>query len=265
MVVPVRGSWRGVVIGCGINPGYGDIDPYHMAMCAVDEAIRNVVAVGADPERIALLDNFSWGDCNDPEVLGAMVRAARGCHDAAMLYRAPFISGKDSLNNEFRCEGKTIRIPHTLLVSALGQIDDVTRAVTSDLKRAGSRLILVGETRDENVPEVRETAPLIVRDVARVIRAGSVLACHDLSEGGLAVAAAEMSIGGDLGVRIETDVDLFAESATRFLLEVAGETGLDVPHAVVGEVTEERVLDFGSFRNTLDEARAAYFAWENLL
>jgi phosphoribosylformylglycinamidine synthase len=287
VVAPVFGSRRGVVIGCGINPRYGDLDPYRMATLAVDEAIRNVVAVGADPDRIALLDNFSWGDCSKPEVLGAMVRACRGCYDAAMLFGAPFVSGKDSLNNEFRGEDETIRIPHTLLVSAMAQMDDVGRSTTSDLKRAGSRLVLVGETFDEcgggflcggEAPSVRPGAPRVMRAVADLIRSGCVLACHDLSEGGLAVAAAEMAIGGDLGVRIDLDrlplgepierddIKLFSESPTRFLLEVEGDLALEVPHALIGEVTADPTIDFGpALHLGLDQAREAFFAWEKVL
>ncbi len=287
VVVPVLGSRRGVVVGCGIQPRLGDLDPYRMAMATVDEAIRNVVAVGADPERIALLDNFSWGDCKRPEVLGAIVRAARGCHDAALLFGAPFISGKDSLNNEFRGEGETIRIPHTLLISALGQVDDVTRCVTSDFKRAGSRIVLVGETWNEcggsflgggACPQVRATAPAVMHAVAAAIRTGRVRACHDLSDGGLATAVAEMAIGGGFGARIDPtripvgepidriDVRLFSESPTRFLLEVSGPLELAVPHAVIGEVTEGPRLEFGDdLRLPLAEAREAFFHWERLL
>jgi len=283
-VVPVLGSRRGVAIGCGIGPRY-DFDPYRMAMLAVDEAVRNVVSIGADPERIAILDNFSWGDCRKPEVLGAMVRACEGCHDAALLFGTPFISGKDSLNNEFRHGGETIRIPHTLLISALGQIDDVTRCVTSDAKRAGNALVLVGPTWDETgggflgggaCPSVRETAPSVMRAVASAIASGRVRSCHDLSEGGLAVAAAEMAIGGGLGVSIDpsavscgeeiarTDVRLFSESPSRFLLEVEEAIELDVPHAVVGEVTDKDI-DFGSAgRVSLDDAREAFFHWETM-
>jgi phosphoribosylformylglycinamidine synthase len=251
VVVPVLGTRRGVAIGCGINPRVAD--PYEMAMHVVDEAIRNVVAVGGDPARVALLDNFAWGDCNVPEVLGAMVRAARGCRDASLLFGAPFISGKDSLNNEFRSEGGTIRIPHTLLVSALAIVEDVTKCVTSDLKRAGSKLVLVAGAKPD---------PAVMRDVAAAIRTGRVRACHDLSEGGLAVALAEMAIGGGLGGRIRFDGDLFAEGPSRFLLEVAQGIGLGT---VIGEVLKQPVLDFGGFEVTLAEARAAFLAWERLL
>ena len=116
-----------------------------MAWAAVDEAIRNCVAVGADPDRIALLDNFCWGNPNLPDRLGGLVRCAKGCHDAAVAYGAPFISGKDSLNNEYTgADGKKHAIPGTLLISALGIVPDVARTVTMILKAAGDRLYLVG-------------------------------------------------------------------------------------------------------------------------
>ena len=154
MVRPVLWSRRGLVIGCGMNPRYGDFDTYHMAASAIDEAVRNCVAVGADPERIAILDNFCWGDCERPETLGSLVRAALACHDLAVALGTPFISGKDSLNNEFRYTDaagakQTIAIPPSLLISALGQIDDVSRAVTMDLEAAGNVLYQVGMTKDE--------------------------------------------------------------------------------------------------------------------
>ena len=154
VIRPVLGSRRGVVIACGMNPRYGDFDTYHMAASAIDEAIRNCVAVGADPTRIAMLDNFCWGDCERPETLGGLVRAALACHDMAVALGTPFISGKDSLNNEFsyvddRGQRQTIAIPPSLLISAMGQVDDVAKCVTMDLKQAGNLLYLVGETRDE--------------------------------------------------------------------------------------------------------------------
>ena len=145
------GGWR---LRCGMNPRYGDFDTYHMAAGAIDEAIRNCVAVGADPSAIAILDNFCWGDCERPETFGSLVRAAIACHDMAVALGTPFISGKDSLNNEFRyvsADGKkqSIAIPPTLLISALGQVEDVRRCVTMDLKQAGNVLYLVGDTKAE--------------------------------------------------------------------------------------------------------------------
>ena len=140
----MRGSTRGLAVGCGINPRYGKLDPYAMAACVIDEAIRNCVAVGADPERIALLDNFCWGNTERPETLGSLVLAAQACHDMALAYGTPFISGKDSLNNEYTHEGRSLAIPPTLLISAIGQVPDVRRCVTMDLKEPGNLLLLAG-------------------------------------------------------------------------------------------------------------------------
>src|SRR5439155_12113213 len=126
-------------------------DPYAMAAAAIDEAVRNVVAVGADPARIALLDNFCWGNTDRPEVLGSLVRAAEACRDLALAFGTPFISGKDSLNNEFRSADRHIVIPPTLLISALGIVSDVRRCVTMALKESGNSLYLIGTTKNEMV------------------------------------------------------------------------------------------------------------------
>src|SRR5262249_11680770 len=131
------------------NPRYGDLDTYAMAAAAIDEAVRNVVAVGADPARIALLDNFCWGNTDRPEELGSLVAAAEACRDVALAFGTPFISGKDSLNNEYPSAGRHIVIPPTLLISALGRVPDVRRCVTMDLKEPGNLLFLIGSTKEE--------------------------------------------------------------------------------------------------------------------
>ncbi|HQU41879.1 MAG TPA: AIR synthase-related protein, partial [Pirellulales bacterium] len=281
VVRPVLSSRRGVVVACGMNPRYGDFDTAHMAASAIDEAVRNCVAVGADPRRIAILDNFCWGDTDRPETLGSLVRAALACHDLAVALGIPFISGKDSLNNEFRYtdrgERRSIAIPPSLLISAIGQVADVARCVTMDLKQPGNLLYLVGFTREElggshyNLVESLSGGRVPTVDAAAAKRtftalhaaidAGTVRSCHDLSEGGLAVAAAEMAFAGGLGAQIDLDgvpaedaapspiVALFSESNTRFLCEVPRERAgefesrlADVTHARVGEVTNsERV------------------------
>ncbi len=242
VITPVLGSWRGLAVGCGINPYLGDLDPYAMAAHAIDEAVRNVVAVGADPRRIAILDNFCWGNTQRPEVLGSLVRAAEACRDVALAYMMPFISGKDSLNNEFNAGGKHIIIPPTLLISALGQVRDVRRCVTMDLKEPGNRLFLVGATTADlggsyyhlvtghcggAVPAVDvKLAPEIFERLHEAIMTGMVRSCHDLSEGGLAVAIAEMAFAGGVGADVAKagpgpdEVSLFAESPSRFLVEV---------------------------------------------
>ena len=220
VVRPRLDSRQGLVVACGMNPCYGDLDTYWMAAGAIDEAMRNCVAVGADPNRIAILDNFCWGTTDRPETLGSLVRAALACHDVATVLGTPFISGKDSLNNEFRPHGadEPISIPPSLLISALGQVDNVDRCVTMDLKTPGNSLYQVGLTKTElggshfalveslsggQVPQVdAEMARQVFQKLHDAIHAGLVRACHDLSEGGLAVAAAEMAFAGGHGARV---------------------------------------------------------------
>ncbi len=276
VITPVLGSPKGIIIACGLNPKYSDIDPYHMAASAIDEAIRQVIAVGGSLERLALLDNFSWGNTDKPDRLGGLVRASLACYDVASAYGTPFISGKDSLNNEFRTDTGTIAIPSCLLVSALGVIDDVSRVISMDLKKAGGIIYIVGLTRDElggshyyhihgyignNVPRVDvELGRKVFEQLAACIGAGLVRSCHDLSEGGVAVAAAEMAFAGNLGIELDLaempaedslrdEALLFSESNSRFLVEVAPERASDfetalegVPFARVGEVLGEPTL-----------------------
>ncbi len=248
VVQPVPGSTRGLAVACGLNPRYGLLDPAAMAGCAIDEAVRNCVAVGADPDRIAILDNFCWGNTERPETLGSLVVAAQACRDVALAYRTPFISGKDSLYNEYSHEGVSRSIPPTLLISAIGQVPDVRHCVTMDFKEPGNRIFLAGVTRLElggshwvearglsggRVPRVRpEAARRLFGVVHEAIARGLVRSCHDLSEGGLAVALAEMAIAGGWGADVSLAevpreegaghpaVLLFSESPSRFLFEV---------------------------------------------
>ena len=273
VIVPVRGSFRGLAVACGLNSRFGKLDPYAMAGCVIDEAIRNCVAVGADPERIALLDNFCWGNTERPETLGSLVLAAQACHDVALSYGTPFISGKDSLNNEYAQEGTTLAIPPTLLISAIGQVSDVRSCITMDLKEPGNVLMLLGETRNELGGSLwshvhardggrafREIDPesgrRIFAALAAAIKRGLLRSCHDLSEGGLAVALAEMAFAGGLGATVAlADVPraadassdfvlLFSESPTRFVVELRSECAGELaalwnglPVCRLGEVT----------------------------
>ena len=248
IVRPVLGSDKGVIVSNGMNPKYGDIDPYHMASSAIDEALRQVVSVGGSLEEVALLDNFSWGNTSKPECLGGLVRASRGCYDIALYYGTPFISGKDSLNNEFKTEDKTIAIPPTLLISAICVMPDVSKAISMDVKSPGNLIYIIGMTKNElggshyyythgfvgnSVPKVdTETAKRTMDLLANATGKGLVRSCHDCSEGGIAVTAAEMSFAGGYGMELDLsqvpveegivrdDVVLFAESNTRFVVEV---------------------------------------------
>jgi len=300
---PILSSRRGVVVACGMNPRYGDFDTYWMAASAIDEAVRNCVAVGADPRRIAILDNFCWGATDRPETLGSLVRAALACRDVALALETPFISGKDSLNNEFRPidAAEPISIPPTLLISALGQIDDVVQCVTMDVKAAGNMLYIVGMTWDElggshfalveglaggKVPKLDPiAAKRTFSALHTAIQSGLVRACHDLSEGGLATAAAEMTFTGGFGAHIALDnmprtgalsptALLFSESNSRFLCEVRPEdadlfetTLGGVPHARIGIVTDDGRLQITAQDTLLIDAHIADLkeAWQKPL
>ncbi|MGI9031232.1 MAG: phosphoribosylformylglycinamidine synthase subunit PurL [Ilumatobacteraceae bacterium] len=235
---------HGLAVGIGVNPWYGRHDPEAMARAVVDEAIRNVVAVGADPDCVALLDNFSWGDPRRPETLGQLVAAVDGCHDSAMAHRAPFVSGKDSLNNEYTgTDGARHAVPPTLVITAVAHVPDVGRTVTAELAEPGNALFLLGTTAPEfagshldlvasfdvepgAVPQPDAAAPARYRRLHAAMRAELVRSCHDVSEGGLAVALAELCISGRLGITVDElphkdpTTALFAESTGRHLAEV---------------------------------------------
>jgi len=268
VVKPLNNSWKGMGISCGMNPDYGKIDPYWMAASSIDEAIRNNTAVGG--RRIALLDNFTWGNPEKPDRLGSLVRACQACYDFAKNFETPFISGKDSLYNE----SPTGPVTPTLLITAVGIIPDVRKAVSVDLKQPGNPVYIVGQTLPElggseylklkgfvgkSVPKVRAvSAKRRMNALVKAIDLGCVRACHDLSEGGLAVAAAEMAFTGDCGIDLwlkkvpkprdmkRNDFILFSESNSRFLIEVAAKRKQDFEDlmkdnafSVVGRVKKE--------------------------
>ncbi|MEM3673051.1 MAG: phosphoribosylformylglycinamidine synthase subunit PurL [Candidatus Bathyarchaeia archaeon] len=270
IIKPLNDSWRGLVISCGMKPRYGKIDTYWMAASALDEAIRNNVAVGG--RRIALLDNFTWGNPEKPERLGSLVRACEACYDFATAFGTPFISGKDSLYNESPLGPVT----PTLLITAVGIIPDVRLAVSVDVKEPNDLIYVVGETFKElggseyyrlkgfigkNVPKVRpKKAKKTFKAITKAIDLGLVKACHDLSEGGLAVAAAEMACAGGYGLELDLrkvpgealnrdDFILFSESNSRFLVEVSPKAEKEFEalmrgkaYANIGKVTEETRL-----------------------
>ncbi len=241
VIKPLERSWKGVVISCGMNPNYGKIDAYWMTASAIDEAVRNNIAVGG--RRIALLDNFTWGNPEKPERLASLVRACEACYDFATAFKTPFISGKDSLYNESPLGPVT----PTILITALGVIPDVRLTTSMDVKAPSNLLYIVGQTFKElggseyyklkghmgnTVPKVRATqAKSNFKAVTKAIDLGFVKACHDLSEGGLAVTTAEMALAGGYGMQLNlkkvpskalnrNDFLLFSESNSRFLMEV---------------------------------------------
>ncbi len=286
---PVAGSTQGLAIANGLVTGLRD-DPYIMALAAIDECVRNLVCVGADPDRIAILDNFCWPGCVDPQRMASLVRAAAGCYDGAKAYRTPFISGKDSLNNQFAADdGTTIHIPPTLLISGFGIVPDVNRCVTMDAKSAGNVLLLVGDDGamslrgshyasmfgcgDAELPIVDlESGPATARQIHALIQAGVIRSAHDVSDGGLLCAVAEMCIGGDVGAELEIDdassARLYHEGPSRFVLEVLPGDLQRVQNIcaalVIGTITNDGFLRCASanVNMAVDELREA---WRNTL
>ena len=255
VIKPLFDSKEAIAVSNGINPLYGDIDPYWMAGSAIDEAIRNLICVGAQINHIALLDNFCWG-APTKEKMAELVRSATACKDFAVAFGTPFISGKDSFHNEFKLNNKTIFIPSTLLISALGVMPDAMKRISMDLKEKDNLIYLVGATKNElgashylklqnklgkNVPEVNaEEALKSYQKLSELTLIGEknseriIRSMHDCSEGGLAVSIAEMAFGGMLGVQMDLrkmffegnekekteTVLLFSESNSRIIAEV---------------------------------------------
>jgi phosphoribosylformylglycinamidine synthase len=275
---PLDNSWKGLTISCGMNPNYGKIDPYWMAASAIDEAIRNNLAVGG--RRIALLDNFTWGNPEKAERLGSLVQACQACYDIAKAYRTPFISGKDSLYNESQMGAVT----PTLLITAIGIISDIRSTVSMELKTSGNLLYILGNTYPEmggseyyklkghlgaNVPKLHTSKTRKnYYNLTKAIDYDMVKSCHDLSEGGLAVAAAEMAFASNLGLSLDlkavpnkditrNDFLLFSESNSRLLIEISPkdrydfETLMKNSCTLIGEVTKTEKLQIHGLKDDI--------------
>jgi phosphoribosylformylglycinamidine synthase II len=279
IIKPLDNSWKGVSISCGMNPNYGKIDPYWMAASAIDEALRNNVAVGGS--RIALLDNFVWGNPEKPERLGSLVKACEACYDMAKAFKTPFISGKDSLYNESPMGPVT----PTLLITAIGIVSDIRSVVSMDLKAPGNLLYIVGKTYPElggseyyklkgylgkSVPKVRAIkAKKTFKTLTKAIEKGLFKSCHDLSEGGLAIAVSEMALASSLGAELSlkkvpskeierNDHILFSESNSRFLLEINPKDKADFEKvmkgksfAEIGKVTKNPQLTINGLNGSI--------------
>lgn len=281
VIRPRLESNRGIAIGCGMAPDLYDVDPYWMAVAGIDEAIRNIVCVGGDPTQAAILDNFCWPRVDDERNLGALVRACQACRDAALAYGVPFISGKDSLNNAFAMDesdiaavrgmidryggdgvnavrGGRLSIPGTLLITAVSLVEDVRRCVTSDLKRAGSRIVLVGGHHAWPISHTDATFRLadvlaIHQFVANAIQQQWVSAVHDVSDGGVLVAASEMAIGGQCGVELRDGAMVTAgrrdvSGPAAYLIELT-QHGADKADAKLRSIG---AIEFGTTRTAND-------------
>ena len=299
----VKNTNKAVVLSNGINPEYGKIDTYKMTASVIEEAMRNAVCVGADPEKLSLLDNFCWGNPNKPEILGSLVRSAQACYDMSKEFSIPFISGKDSLYNEYAIAGKTFSIPPALLVSAMGVIEDVNKTVTMNLKSEGNFIYLIGVTNNELagsvyakvkkikngfVPDLnKKESKKIMIQIHKAISNDLIKACHDCSEGGFITAISEMAFAGELGVEIDADMIkvsddtmnfaevLFSESNSRFIVEVSPENAAsfeqvvkDCCYSKIGKVTKEQYLAIVSDKEKIkikENIKVLQEAWQKTL
>ena len=261
VIAPIHGDPHGLVISCGIAPRYSDIDAGAMAAASIDEAVRNAVCVGLDVDKMAGLDNFCWPDPIESNKtpdgrfkLAQLVRANRELERVCRAYRLPCVSGKDSMKNDYGSGPNKISIPPTLLFSLFGDHPDVRQSATSDFKFDGDRIYLVGTSNQElgaselafmltesgvaegvggEVPQLPhpEHNLSVYRALSACVRAGWVRTAHDCSEGGVAVALAEMCIGGRIGAVVDIDGTgtgdvwgrLWGESLGRFIVTVSPE------------------------------------------
>lgn len=284
---PVLGNPRGVVLSQGLAPLYSDIDTYHMATASIDMAVRNALAAGCPIDHLAILDNFCWCSSDEPQRLGQLKRACEAIYDLAVLYGTPFISGKDSMFNDFKgydANDKPIKIsiPPTLLISGIGVMPDVANAVSLDAKQRGDLVYLLGTTRDElggseyyamngkvgqNVPETDGATNLALYKKLNTFTPASAIA---LTHGGLAAALAKTCIGGQLGMDITLEGDLrldtmlFSESTGRFLVTIAPqdkaafEKTLGTCATHIGTVTDAPALTINGTKISLAELDNAY-------
>ena len=241
VVRPRLDSNKAVVLSQGINPSYSQIDTYDMAACAIDTAIRNAIAAGADLEHLALLDNFCWCSSDEPERLGQLKRACEACYDYATAFGTPFISGKDSMFNDFKGfdeSGNPVKISilPTLLISTIGVMQDAKKAVSIDQKFEGDLVYVIGFTRDElggseyfamkgeqergkkyignNAPKVDAQMNIdVYRAFSRAVEEELVASAISVNAGGLGVALAKSSIAGQLG--LEADLEEAPSSCLR--------------------------------------------------
>lgn len=293
VIQPLFDSHKGVVLSHGYAPWYSEIDTYAMAAASIDTAVRNAIAAGASREYLAILDNFCWSSSEKPERLYELKQAAKACYDIATAYGTPFISGKDSMFNDFRgytADGKPTHIAAlpTLLVSAIGVIPDVAKAMTIDFKRVGDLIYVVGETNDElGASEYDDTGPVPKVDakknaktydaVSKAIQKGLVASAIGIGRGGLGVALAKSSVAGQLGAQVKmgkipgkaktAEAVLFSESQGRFVISVArGKKGeferalKGVSFAEVGEVVQAASLSIATKEARVDLPLAALTA-----
>ncbi|MEW6183937.1 MAG: AIR synthase-related protein [Bacillota bacterium] len=289
LLTPLLGKPYVAVVAHGLNPVLNRIDAYWGSIWAAVEAVANAVSVGADPGELVLMDNFIW-PVPEGEYLARLDQAVDACVDFSTALGMAFISGKDSLSSTYRGKDAVIHIPPVLCVSVFGRLPDVAGTVSADFKGEGNTLVLVGDRREEEmggsvyyevngrlgreIPRVNlEKLPPVIRAVHRAIAGGAVLACHDVSEGGVFTTIAEMAFGGGTGAVINIPGDvrpdyfLYNETPGCFVVELAPgvkPSGLfaGVSYSVIGKTRGEPVIEVfhrkALFGIALDKLRDAY-------
>lgn len=289
VITPILGKPYGMVKSHGLNPILNKIDPYWGSVWAVAEAVANYTAVGGDYREACLVNNYIW-PFPDEESMGSLDKCVDAVVDCMNALRRPVISGKDSLSSTYRGkDGTVIKIPPVLCMSVFGRILDVEKTVTSDIKKFGSTLCLVGKL-DKNmggstyydingilgneVPKVDlNLLPKILSRVHESIKNGQVLSCHDVSEGGVITTVTEMCFGGDCGVDLNIDSQterpdffLFNETAGCFVVEVESEEMVnelfgDIPHMILGKTKQEKEIKVEQRTNTLFNVSIDELKW----
>lgn len=270
VIKPLFNSDKGVILSQGFYPTLSDLDPYNMAACSIDTAVRNIVATGGNLEKIALLDNFCWCSPEDSKRLWQLKIAAKACFDTAIAYGAPFISGKDSMHNDFKGfdeKGHEIKIsiPPTLLISSIGIIDDVFKTVSVDVKFPGDVIYILGETNNElggseyaellnyhgtDVPKVNTLKnKKLYKTFFNCVNKNLIASSISVNRGGLGVALAKMAMSGMLGIDISTNFSLFSESQGRIIVTVSPENKKsfekemkDQKFSLIGKVTNNNLI-----------------------
>ncbi|WFW29801.1 MAG: phosphoribosylformylglycinamidine synthase [Wolbachia endosymbiont of Menacanthus eurysternus] len=285
---PILSSKKGIVKSQGFGSSYGEIDTYHMGACAIDTAIRNYVVVGGNINHLALLDNFCWCSAYDPKRLWQLKRTAKACYDFATAFKTPFISGKDSMFNDFKGydeNGKeiTISAPPSLLISAIGVIEDIENTVSLDVKMPEDLIYILGITHDElgrseyqlysgihnnNVPKVNaKSAKSLYECYSFAIENGIIASAIALNLGGLAIALVKSLIAGDFGAEVDlslvpigkiqnksiiNEIIMFSESQSRILVTIAPQNqhkfekllkNKNIVFSCIGKVTEKKILN----------------------
>ena len=263
----------GVAITHGLNPALNKIDPYWGSIWAITEAVSNFVSVGGNIKDAALIDNFIW-PFPDEESLADLDKSVDACVDMAKLLKMPFVSGKDSLSSTYRYpDGKILKIPPVLLISVFGKIPDVAKTTTADFKKVGSTIVLVGKpdiknfggstyfevtkSTDKNIPQPDlKTLTSVFNSITNGIQSKQIMSIHDISEGGIATALAEMCFGGDCGAEIDLkkiaslrpDLTFFNETPGTFLVEVENQSVAKrlfnkIPHYIIGKTHQNKIIN----------------------